>query len=195
MKKLKYVIFTILIIGAAFLYAHIGKNNLIYDKTVDNSEYQPTGAVDKIEQTFICEEEFFNGIRAKCQIIGDVTGKFVNYTLIDTENNKTIATGKAPAEEVKNSKFYYFKFDEVTNAKGHPYKIIYENEGGESGIGFFYQLSTESETSLTVNENPTEGTLIIKIVTERFDVETFIVLLVFVLYVVLFIKFLYKLFK
>ena len=37
--------------------------------------------------------------------------------------------------------------------------------------------------------------MILKAVTERFDLETFIVLLVFILYVAVFIKFLYRLFK
>ena len=40
-----------------------------------------------------------------------------------------------------------------------------------------------------------EGTLIMKTITNRFDVETFCVFLLLVLYIVGFIKFLYKLFS
>ena len=38
MKKVKIVIGVIVVVAVAFLYAHIGKLNLVYDKTVDNSE-------------------------------------------------------------------------------------------------------------------------------------------------------------
>ena len=56
MKKVKSLIIIVLILAAAFLYAHIGKNNLVYDKNVDNSQYIPTGAVAEIEQTFVSQE-------------------------------------------------------------------------------------------------------------------------------------------
>lgn len=195
MKKLKYVVLILFVVVAAFLYAHIGKNNLLYDRNVDNSEYQPTGVVEKVEQSFICKEDTLDGFRVKCQIIGDVTGRYIQYQLIDQENGKILADKKAPADEIKNSKFYYFKIDKLSSTRDHSYKIIFKNEDENNGIGFFHQKETADDSVLGINGKTTEGTLIIKNVTERFDIETFVVLLVYVLYVVLFIKFLYKLFK
>ncbi|MBU3874728.1 hypothetical protein HGO97_002735 [Faecalicatena sp. AGMB00832] len=195
MKKIKNLVIIILVVVAAFLYAHIGKNNLIYDREVDNSEYVATGSVANIEQSFICREDTLDGVRAKCQIIGNIEDKFVKYSLIDEESNKVLLNGKVSAKEVKNSKFYYFKFDTLQNARGRSYKIVFENESEDAGIGFFYQKGTKPGTKLSINDKETSGTLIIKAVTEKFDIETFIVLLVYIIYILLFIKFLYKLFK
>lgn len=197
MKNLKRAILVVVILVAAFLYAHIGKNHLVYDKHVDNSKYLPTGAAAKIEQTFVCRENTLDGFRTKCQVIGDVRGMKVSYSLTDMETGKVKAKGTANAEKISNSKFYYFRFDTVKNTKGKTYKIVFENQGPDEtkGIGFFFQPKTQKDTSLHIKGIDTTGTLIIKAVTQRFDFETFVVLLVFILYVALFIKFLYKLFK
>ena len=53
----------------------------------------------------------------------------------------------------------------------------------------------ETDTELKISEQIQEGTLILKTVTKRFDIETFVILLIFVLYIIVFLKFLYKLFK
>ena len=197
MKRVKSLIIIVLILAAAFLYAHIGKNNLVYDKNVDNSQYIPTGAVAKIEQTFVGQEETLDGFRAECQVIGDVTGMKVKYSLLNMESGEKEAQGTADAEKIKNGRFYYFKFDTVKNCKGNKYKVIFENESVDEskGIGFSFQPETETGTELTIKGVNTTGTMIVKVVTERFDLETFIVLLVFILYVAVFIKFLYRLFK
>ena len=197
MKRVKSLIIIVLILAAAFLYAHIGKNNLVYDKNVDNSQYIPTGAVAKIEQTFVGQEETLDGFRAKCQVIGDVTGMKVKYSLLNMESGEKEAQGTADAEKIKNGRLYYFKFDTVKNCKGNKYKVIFENESVDEskGIGFSFQPETETGTELTIKGVNTTGTMIVKAVTERFDLETFIVLLVFILYVAVFIKFLYRLFK
>ena len=69
------------------------------------------------------------------------------------------------------------------------------NADENRGIGIFFQPLTQKGTELTISENRTEGTLILKTITDRFDFETFAVLLVFVVYTVVFMKFLYRLFK
>ena len=63
------------------------------------------------------------------------------------------------------------------------------------GVGFSYEPKQEKDTALSINGKNTDGTLIAKTVTNRFDIETFCVLVLFILYIVGFFKFLYKLFK
>lgn len=198
MKKIRSVIIVILILAAAFVYAHIGKNNLVYDRGVDSSKYLPTGAVKKIEQTFICQEKALDGFRIKAQVVGDVTGVELKYSLVNMKTKKTEATGTVDATEIKNSKFYYLRFeDKVKSSVDTTYQLMIENESAEDnkGIGFFFQPETENGTELNIQDNKTNGTMIVKAVTQRFDLETYVVLLIFVLYVAIFIKFLYKLFK
>ena len=76
---------------------------------------------------------------------------------------------------------------------------VSENPDGDVektlGVGFSYEPKTEKGTELLINGNNVDGTLIAKTVTNRFDMETFCVVLLFVLYIVFFVKFLYRLFK
>ena len=60
---------------------------------------------------------------------------------------------------------------------------------------FSYEKKVEPGTKFVVNGNDIEGTMIIKTITNRFDLETFFVVTIFVLYIVVFLKLLYKLFK
>lgn len=199
MKKLKKVIGIIIVLVLAFVYAHIAKPNNIYDKKVDNSEYLSTGVVceGSIEQKFVCVEDSLDGVKAKVQVIGDVRDVRVKYSLIDNQLGQSVATGEVSAAEIKPSKFFEFTFDTVKDTRGKEYTIIFENENADEnrGIGIFFQPLTQKGTELTISENRTEGTLILKTITDRFDFETFAVLLVFVVYTIVFMKFLYRLFK
>ncbi len=199
MKKIKKVIGIIIVLVLAFVYAHIAKPNNIYDKKVDNSEYLSTGVVceGSIEQKFVCVEDSLDGVKAKVQVIGDVRDVRVKYSLIDNQIGQSVATGEVSAAEIKPSKFFEFTFDTVKDTRGKEYTIIFENENADEnrGIGIFFQPLTQKGTELTISENRTEGTLILKTITDRFDFETFAVLLVFVVYTIVFMKFLYRLFK
>lgn len=200
MKKVKTIIGMIIVLTAAFFYAHIAKANAIYDRDVDSSEYIGTGVfAEKLEQEFVCREDTLDGISAKCQLQGDAAGTAVKLTLIDNASGNIAAESELKAEEIKNSKFNCFSFDTVDNCRGNSYtvrlKSVDENLEENRGIGFVYQPATMKDTKLEIGTHETEGTLIIKTITDRFDIETFCVLLIFVVYIVIFIKFLYKLFK
>ncbi len=199
MKKLKNVIGIIIVLILAFVYAHIAKPNNIYDKKVDNSEYLSTGVVCEgvIEQRFICAEDTLDGVKAKVQVIGDVRDVRVKYRLIDNQLGQSVAEGEVSAAEIKPSKFFEFSFDTINDARGKEYTIVFENKNADEnrGIGIFFQPMTQNGTELTISGNRTEGTLILKTITDRFDFETFAVLLVFVVYTVVFMKFLYRLFR
>ena len=103
MKKIKWVIGICLILVLAFVYAHIAKANMIYDKSIDSSEYQNTGVVEGIiEQSFVCTEDSLDGISVKCQLNGDTTGISVKMELYDNETNALVAESEVDAEKIKN---------------------------------------------------------------------------------------------
>ena len=56
-------------------------------------------------------------------------------------------------------------------------------------------VQSDTYTKMEIDANEQSGTLILKTVTDRFDIETFCVLLIFIIYIVFFLKFIYKLFK
>ena len=199
-KKVKTIIWIIVVIIFAYLYAHIGKTHMIYDKHIDSSDYISTGIVEgTIEQEFVCVEDTLDGITAKCSLQGDVSGVSVKASLYDGETEEKVAEAELKAEDIKNSKFNIFKFNTIKGCKGKVYRVIFENIDADvennSGISLSYQPFLEKNTHLKINNKEIEGTLIIKTVTNRFDMETMCVLLIFIVYIVFFVKFLYKLFK
>lgn len=199
-KKIKVVIGIVLIVAFAFCYAHIAKLNNIYDRQVDSSKYIGTGVIrDSLEQKFVSKEDTLDGISLKCQFQGDATGTSLKIELVDCNTNETVAISTVSEKDMKTGKFNVFRFDTVEDCKGKTYKVVVSEKNADfeasKGIGLLYQPDTEKSTALSINGNETQGTLIMKTVTNRFDIETFCVVLIFALYIYIFIKFLYKLFK
>lgn len=199
-KKIKVVIGIVLIVAFAFCYAHIAKLNNIYDRQVDSSKYIGTGVIrDSLEQKFVSKEDTLDGISLKCQFQGDATGTSLKIELVDCNTNETVAISTVSAKDMKTGKFNVFRFDTVEDCKGKTYKVVVSEKNADfeasKGIGLLYQPDTEKSTALSINGNETRGTLIMKTVTNRFDIETFCVVLIFALYIYIFVKFLYKLFK
>lgn len=199
-KKIKVVIGIVLVVAFAFCYAHIAKLNNIYDRQVDSSKYIGTGVIrDSLEQKFVSKEDTLDGISLKCQFQGDATGTSLKIELVDCNTNETVAISTVSAKDMKTGKFNVFRFDTVEDCKGKTYKVVVSEKNADfeasKGIGLLYQPDTEKSTALSINGNETQGTLIMKTVTNRFDIETFCVVLIFALYIYIFIKFLYKLFK
>lgn len=199
-KKIKVVIGIVLVVAFAFCYAHIAKLNNIYDRQVDSSKYIGTGVIrDSLEQKFVSKEDTLDGISLKCQFQGDATGTSLKIELVDCNTNETVASSTVSAKDMKTGKFNVFRFDTVEDCKGKTYKVVVSEKNADfeasKGIGLLYQPDTEKSTALSINGNETQGTLIMKTVTNRFDIETFCVVLIFALYIYIFIKFLYKLFK
>ena len=58
-----------------------------------------------------------------------------------------------------------------------------------------YERKAEENTNMLVDAEEIDGTVVMKTVTKRFDLETFFVVLVFAVYIMFFIRLLYKLFK
>ncbi len=198
-SKSKKIVGIIIVIILAYLYAHIAKVNAIYDKHVDNKDYISTGIVQgEIEQEFVCVEDTLDGITVKCSVPEKVENIFVNLTVYD-ESGKKVAESELNTNDMKNSKFNVFKFDTVENCKGKKFRVVFKNVNArfDEGVGtsFFYEGKVEDGSALKIDGKDVGGTLIMKSVTNRFDLETMLVLLVFIAYIVGFMRVLYKLFK
>ena len=83
MKKImKWVIGIAVIIMFSFLYAHIAKTHILYDNKIDTSKYMGTGVLSgKIEQKFVSEEDYLDGITIKCSIQGAPADSTVKISL------------------------------------------------------------------------------------------------------------------
>ncbi|HCS72667.1 MAG TPA: hypothetical protein DIW17_02165, partial [Clostridiales bacterium] len=84
-KKIGFVIAGIIIVLFIFWYAHIAKANIIYDKSIDTSDYRSTDSFidEKISQEFRTDEESIDGISVKSRITGEPYNVMVSYSLAD----------------------------------------------------------------------------------------------------------------
>lgn len=198
-KKIQRIVGILIIVGLTFIYAHIAKAHCIYNTKLDSSVYGNMSVVNKgmIEQRFTTTEKTLDAVRIKCRTIGDVENVLIKYSILNIENGSVLYEGKLKGETFKNSKFAEFEFPTIENTSGKEYAIQLSSVGetDENQITFCYVTEKERNTNLYFDGEPTEGTMVAKIITNRFDIETFCVLLVFVLYIGLFVKFLYRLFK
>lgn len=197
-SKIKVMVSSIIFIFVAFVYAHISKTTAIYDKEIDTSEYGNTGALidTEVRQEFICYEKTLDAIRIKCALNGNPKGTFLRYTLEDIDANKVVAEGKVDASAAKVTKMFEFRFDTVENTANKHYRFIVNPEGAseEGALSFAFEHKVEENTNMSLDGEEIDGTIILKMVTDRFDIETFVVVLIFGIYTVFFFNFLYKLF-
>ena len=198
-KRIKKLILIAVVLAFAFLYAHVEKKTYFYDKAIETNDYVSTGILveQKITQTFVSKEDCLDGIEAKCTITGAVENVTIHYALTDLETNQVVAEGSVAGSDVKNSKFTKFEFPKLTGCKDKEYSVSFWETGADEGNGITFCLIPEAQTDmeLSVKGNETQGVLVARTLTNRFDIETFVVVLIFVAYITLFMKLLYKLFK
>lgn len=199
-KKIIYmVIIGVAVLGFSYIYAHIDKNSYIYDRNMDTSLYYGTGILkggQSIEQTFISEEETIDGINLKVSQIGNVENVILHYSITDVQTGENVAAS-IPTIELNNNKFNQLAIPQIKEAKGKTYTLILtvENSDEQNGVSFHVAPGTVEGQKLNVTGNTSEGALVVRMICRRFDMETFIVLLGIVLFVVVFMKKLYKSFR
>ena len=192
MKKIKKMAAVIILILIAFIYGHIHKTHAIYDRTVENDQYiMLDGSQSQITQEFICEEDSLDGIQVKCQNLQEDPEAEIRVYLQDCENGGIVAKSVKKAGEIKTCKFKEFSFDTVSRCRGKAYKVVFEKDF----LALYAEKTSEEGTNLKINSEESEGTLILKTVTYRFDIETFCVFMLLVSYICVFFQFLNWLFS
>jgi len=197
-KWLKYVVFSMAAIILCFLYANVDKAYYVYDGESDSSEYIAVniGKDASISQGFECAEKSFDGIAVKVLVnsISD-SGKLV-YDLQDSEG-ETLIEGKIALSDIDNGRINKIKFDKtVEGTESGSYTIYFRTEDMSDGesVGLYYDDQNNFDDSLNINGEKINGTLILRTITHRFDIETFLVTLGCIVYFVLFFRILYRLF-
>jgi len=198
-KKIKSFLLVVVIIVLSVFYAHIDKNTYIYDRNAETDIFYGTGVLetgDELTQSFVVEEDTISGVNIKISYSGDVSNVVLKYVVLDETMNE-VSHGAISATKLENNKFNNLKFSEINNAKGKCYTLVLSQEDSDdlNGIGFFIEPHVYQNQQLTVRGGVVEGTLVTRIVSQGFDLETFIVLLGMVAFIIMFMKVLYKYFK
>lgn len=197
-KKLTWAILIIVLISFASLYAIVDKTYSIFDTQKDTSEYVQISLAknESLSQEFISKEEHLDGISLKMSVTGEANSKEISYRVSD-ENGNTVAQGETSLEELNVGQYFPIKFDRIENCKGEKYVFeLYVTECEDEGNVIVYKVPGGMDgTVLEVRDQKFEGTLALRTMSHGFDLETFIVTVCFILYVVLFVKWLAKVFK
>lgn len=194
---IKTVVIGAVVLVLAYMYSHIDKNHYLYDRHTDS--FNGIGVLEsdeKITQTFVSEDKAIDGINIKITTVGDIEDVVLHYSLIDEETGDIVAR-KVAATELKNNKFNYLHIPTVENAEGKEYTVVLtaENSDEENGVSFYAVSGKQTDQELQVDEEKQDGTLAMRVICHRFDVETFVVLLGIVLFISVFMKTLYKSFR
>ena len=99
-------------------------------------------------------------------------------------------------KKVRNGKFFKIKFDRIDATKDKKYMLEMSVQECPTGsIRVFYTPGSNENATLIYASQTIEGVGVIRSLTHRFDLETFIVTLCFAAYIILFMRWLYKLFE
>lgn len=199
MKSIKKIIILLIVIALAAAYSFVDNTENMYDvSNEDTNRYISTGPIykDTFSIPVIPHEDSLDAVSLKSGIVGDVSNVTVKYRLLDNKK-KVVAEGSVAAQEIEDRKQYKFSFEKVEGCRDKQYcfEICEENASEESGVAFYYDPQDNMKQSIEVMGEKEEGAVIAKLVTHRFDVKTFIIVLCFVAYLAGFTKILYKLFK
>ncbi|MCP1101362.1 hypothetical protein M2454_001097 [Aequitasia blattaphilus] len=198
MKRLKILILLIAAVIFSFFYAHIEKKHAVYNDNLEENTFLTTGVLSgQMEQTFISKEDAIDGVSVKLQHVGDVSKTTIHFTLLDTESGDVLGENTLKGIDTENNKFNKIPFSSIKGVKGRNLTLVIrgENEDDKNGLSFVYHTQQEENTTFILGEEKIEGTLFLRTLVKMFDIETFVILLVFIAYIVGFMSFLYKLFK
>ena len=184
MRKYKGTIIVLIVCMIfAYLYAHVDKKEYFYNRTVDVGKYSNTGVIceKKLTQDVYSTEKSLDGIQVKTQNVGDCTNIKIKITILDKKTKQNLRQKEISVSDFENDKFATIKFKKITNCKNRMLQLLIEEIGADYGNGVtFYQ------------EN---GNLIGRLISRQIDMETMIVSFSLCLYLYLFFKWLYGMFK
>ena len=108
-----------------------------------------------------------------------------------------MASGSASLEKIKAGKFFGLKFHELTGCKGKRYtfELTAEQCEKDTQVMVYAVPGASEDLPLEVKGEKADGVMVLRTITHRFDIETFVVTAVFILYVIFFIRWLSKVFK
>ena len=190
-SKIRVIVIGLIILCLAGVYAIIDKAVSIYDTSCDTSAFQSITLEQgkKLEQSFVCKENHMDGILDKSQVV-------MAYKIIEKDSKEVVAQGKTDLKKVRNGKFFKIKFDRIDATKDKKYMLEMSVQECPTGsIRVFYTPGSNENATLIYASQTIEGVGVIRSLTHRFDLETFIVTLCFAAYIILFMRWLYKLFE
>ena len=199
-KRVPVMIGIILTILLAVWYGNTNKTHKIYDNNVNTAEYLAIGVLTEgqtVTQSFVCQEDVLDGFMIKSDVLGDYEDAVVTIRVRDAETGELLSEGQEKGSDIRARRLHYYQIPAITGCRDRHLVVEVSEEGtsANNGINLFYQPGGLEGEAFTVSGNATEGVFVMKTVTERFDVETFLVMLFAEWFIWVFLWVLYRLFR
>lgn len=199
-SKIKFLILALVIVGLSVAYSFVDKTVSIYDTKVDTSDFQSISMEigKELSQTFICTENNLDGISLKISAdnVSDNTQVLIGYSLIDNDSKEIVSEGRVTLEELQSGNFFKIRFDRISECAEKEYVLTMSLLECPSGsVRLFYTPGNAGSMELRYDGEHIDGVEVMRTLTHRFDVETFVVTICFAVYIILFMRWLYKLFE
>lgn len=198
MKKIvKTIMVILLMIGIGAVHAYGQWKQPIYNMTVDAAAYQNVGEISngtEIEQEFTVNYNGMNGLLIRVSTWGRSSDKQISYELTEVKSGSRVAEGTLKISEFVDNEYKEISFSEVKNSKGKQYCLKIKDEGintGE-GISIFTTEKEKSAKTLKINGTEQNQALVLKVQAKEFNIEDFVVLIGLQLYMIGFVKLLYR---
>lgn len=210
MKTVKRVVFLIVVVLAAALYSYGVWPRAIYNTDIGAGSYENTGTLTAertFEQRFTCSDTGFCNITVKLMKQGSQEMGTYEWILTEVQSGEEVGRGIIDEASTENKEFVSsnvqkrgnitLSFPAQKDSAGREYLLTIQGpeEETEGLMAVYVTEKGKSESTLLLNGEDQGTTSVIKLGYHRFNVETFIVFLALVGYVVLFVKFMYKLFR
>lgn len=210
MKILKRIIFCALAILVAAMYSYGIWPRAIYNTDIGANSYENTGALEEGEvltQQFVCTDNGLCGLKIKLTKLESQSIGNYEWKIEELGSKTEIAHGVIDEKSTENKEFVSSSVQERGNieldvpkqedSKGKEYLLTIEGTEVQENETMAVYITEKGRinSTLKLNGDNLEKASIIKVEYKRFNVETFIVFLGIVLYLVVFVKFMYKLFK
>lgn len=210
MKIIKRIAFIALAVILAALYSYGIWPRAIYNTDIGANSYENTGALTAgkvLTQKFVCTDSGMCGLKVKLTKQESQTIGNYEWKLEDTESGKEIASGIIDEASTENSEFVSssaqkrgnveLKFDRQENSKGQEYLLTIESSDVEEGqtMAVYMTEKGKNDTEMTLSGDEIDKASVIKVEYKRFNTENFIVFIGIIIYLVIFVKFMYKLFR
>lgn len=205
MKKVirnSILIIIIIVIAAIYSFGMWEKN--IYIQTASSGDNKLTNELIgniEITQTFLCPYDGLSGLKVKMLRVGAETVEGYSWSL-SNDKKEILAEGRIGEDELEDSifarkKFLTFQIPEQEDSKGKEYTFCIRgiDVSKEACLQGYLAEGNQYAKQLSIDEQGIEGALVLKMNIMRFNIETFIVFLGLVAYVVVFFRFMYKLFR
>ena len=209
-RNLKIIILTVLMVLIGAIYSYGIWPRAIYNTDIGANSYENTGKLTSdivLTQMFTCTDKGLCGFSIKLTKLDNQQIGTYSWSIQEAETGKEIGKGKINEASTENSEFVSssaqkrgnvrVEFPVQADSAGKKYVLIIQGKKVQDNetMAVYVTEKGKNDSTLELNGTKLERASVIKLQYKRFNVETFIVFLVIILYLAVFVKFMYKLFK